>query len=249
MPDMSLLISLSNILNLSVYELLSGYENQKKINNIETEIRFLYSLSEEDKILNYFKKIKELNYKGKFNEVTYQYNHPMKEYNYYSKEIDARFRVRKTTNENTKKCMITYKRRNENFLTEKINTEEEVEVSIDYDEFNNMKYLLENVIHMELVESYERTRHIFCNEDIEVAIDIYPFMIAIEIENKSIDKDPKTVILYYLNLLGFDIDESYRLSWDDKYEELCKNQNIEIYKFVDNTKEMPVFINHLFNKN
>ena len=74
-------------------------------------------------------------------------------------------------------------------------------------------------------------------------------MIAIEIENKSIDKDPKTVILYYLNLLEFDIDESYRLSWDDKYEELCKNQNIEIYKFVDNTKEMPVFINHLFNKN
>lgn len=248
MPDLTILVTLADILNTSVYELLTGEETKEiKKENIETEVRFLYSLSEEDKILKYLKSFPQLTYKGCFDEKTIQYNHPMKEYDYYSKEIDARFRVRTTVNNEIKKCMITYKRRNENFLSEEINTEEEVEVSINYNEVDNLIYLLENVIHMNLVESYERKRHVFSNEDIEVVVDIYPFMIAIEVENKSIEKDPKTVILYYLNLLGFDLNDSYRLSWDDKYEELCNSQNIKQYNIVDNTKEMPVFLNHEFN--
>lgn len=248
MPDLTILVTLADILNTSVYELLTGEETKEiKKENIETEVRFLYSLSEEDKILKYLKSFPQLTYKGCFDEKTIQYNHPMKEYDYYSKEIDARFRVRTTVNNEIKKCMITYKRRNENFLNEEINTEEEVEVSINYNEVDNLIYLLENVIHMNLVESYERKRHVFSNEDIEVVVDIYPFMIAIEVENKSIEKDPKTVILYYLNLLGFDLNDSYRLSWDDKYEELCNSQNIKQYNIVDNTKEMPVFLNHEFN--
>lgn len=249
MPDLTILITLSEILNTSVYELLLGEDikdNQQK-DNIETEVRFLYSLSEEKKIINYLKKIPYLTYKGCFHEKTIQYNHPMKEYNYYSKEIDARFRVRTTVNNDIKKCMITYKRRGENFLNEEINTEEEVEVSINYNDVDNLIYLLENVIHMNLVESYCRLRHIFSNEDIEVALDIYPFMIALEIENKSKNKDPKAVILYYLNSLGLNIKDSYRLSWDDKYEELCKKQNIPVHKIVDSSKEMPIFLNHEFN--
>lgn len=249
MPDLTILITLSEILNTSVYELLLGEEISKENNNnnIETEVRFLYSLSEENKILNYLKNISSLTYKGSFQEKTIQYNHPMKEYDYYSKEIDARFRVRTTVNNELKKCMITYKRRSPKFLEEEINTEEEVEVSINYDELDNILYILENVIHMELVESYERTRHVFSNEDIEVVVDIYPFMIAVEVENKSKEKDPKSVILYYLNLLGLNLKDSYRLSWDDKYEELCKSQNIKQYNIVDKTKEMPVFENVYFN--
>lgn len=248
MPDLTILVTLAEILNTSVYELLIGEETKEtKKENIETEVRFLYSLSEEEKILNYLKSFPQLTYKGCFDEKTIQYNHPMKEYDYYSKEIDARFRVRTTVNNEIKKCMITYKRRNENFLNEEINTEEEVEVSINYNEVDNLIYLLENVIHMNLVESYERKRHVFSNEDIEVVVDIYPFMIAIEVENKSLEKDPKTVILYYLNLLGLNIKDSYRLSWDDKYEELCLKQNIKQYNIVDNTKEMPKYLNHEFN--
>lgn len=248
MPDLTILITLSQILNTSVYELLSGEEQTEiKKENIETEVRFLYSLTEEEKILKYLKTFPQLTYKGCFHEKTIQYNHPMKEYDYYSKEIDARFRVRTTINNEIKKYMITYKRRNENFLNEEINTEEEIEVSINYEETENLLYLLENVIHMKLIESYERDRHVFSNEDVEVVVDIYPFMIAIEVENKSIEKDPKTVILYYLNLLGLNIKDSYRLSWDDKYEELCKEQNIKQYNIVDNTKEMPKYLNHEFN--
>lgn len=247
MPDLSLLIKLAEVLNTSVYELLSGEEIQEQENiNVETEIRFLYSLSEEDKILNYLNKFTDLTYKGCFDEKTIQYNHPMKEYNYYSKEIDARFRVRITKNNEIQKTMISYKRRSENFLNEEINTEEEVEVSINYKDTDNILYLLENVIHMELVESYERKRHVYSNEDIEVVVDIYPFMIAVEIENKSVNKDSEAVVLYYLNLLGFNLSDSYRLSWDDKYEELCKEQNIKQENNVDNTKKMPVFLNHPF---
>ena len=249
MPDLTMLITLAKTLNTSVYELLLGedLEQEKLKDNIETEVRFLYSLSEEVKILTYLKNISELTYQGCFHEKTMQYNHPMKEYDFYKKEIDARFRVRTTVNNEIKKCMITYKRRGENFINEEINTEEEVEVSINYNEVNNLLYLLENVLHMNLIESYERDRHVFYNEDIEVVIDIYPFMIALEVENKSKDKDPKAVILYYLNLLGLNLQDSYRLSWDDKYEELCNEQNIKQHNVVDGTKEMPVFLNHEFN--
>lgn len=247
MPDLSILIKLAETLNVSVYELLLGEEIvEKESTNIETEIRFLYSLSEENKILSYLNKFQELTYKGCFDETTIQYNHPMKEYNYYSKEIDARFRVRTTKNNEIKKTMITYKRRGENFLNEEINSEEEVEVSIDYKDTDNLLYLLKDVLHMELIESYSRRRHVYSNEDIEVVVDIYPFMIAIEVENKSINKDPKAVVLYYLNLLGFNLKDSYRLSWDDKYEELCKEQSIKQENIVDNTKQMPKYENHLF---
>ena len=81
MPDLTILITLSEILNTSVFELLLGEEISKENNNnnIETEVRFLYSLSEENKILNYLKNISSLTYKGSFQEKTIQYNHPMKE--------------------------------------------------------------------------------------------------------------------------------------------------------------------------
>ena len=249
MPDLSILIELATILDTSVYELLLGEEiSNQETQNIETEIRFLYSLSEEDKIIKYFKTFDELTYMGAFKEQTLQYNHPMKEYDFYKKEIDARFRLRITEGNNYQKTMITYKRRLENFLTEDINTEEEIEVEVKNQSTGNLIYLLENVLHMTLIESYTRTRHIFKNEDIEVAVDIYPFMIAIEIENKSKEKDPKAVILYYLNLLNFKLEESYKLSWDDKYDELCDEQNIKKENHVDTTKEMPTYNNHFFNK-
>lgn len=245
MPDLSLIVSLSNILNISTYELLTGEINLNN-SNIETETRVLFSLSEEDKIINYLKGINDLSYKGKFYEKTSQYNHPDKSIDFYSKEIDARFRVRISESKSNKKCMISYKRRKENFLKEDINNEEEVEVNIDYKDYDNLIYILENVLKMNLVESYERYRYVFYNEDIEIDVDIYPFMIAIEIENKSNNKDPGMVVMYYLEKLGFTLEDTYKLSWDDKYEELCNKQNIEVYKIVTFDKKMPEFKDKLF---
>lgn len=244
MPDLSNIIVLSDILGVSTYELLLGEEmtkEDKNKDNIETETRVLFSLDKEEEIIKKLNEIDDLIYKGKFYEKTIQYNHPDENIDFYSKEIDARFRVRITENKNYQKCMISYKRRGQDFFKDKINSEEEVEVEINYNDFNNLSYILENVLNMKLVESYERYRYVYYNNDVEVDVDIYPFMIAVEIENKSADKDPRMVVLYYLERLGFTLDDIYQLSWDDKYEELCREQNIEIHKIVEFDKEMPVF--------
>lgn len=143
--------------------------------------------------------------------------------------------------------MISYKRRGKEFLNEDINNEEEVEVNIEYNDYDNLIYILEEVLKMKLVESYERYRYVFYNDDIEIDVDVYPFMIAVEIENKSLNKDPELVVMYYLEKLGFSIKDTYKLSWDDKYEELCKQQNVEIYNVVTFDKKMPEFKNHFLN--
>lgn len=206
---------------------------------METEIRFYYSIESKDTVINYLKKFEELTFKGRFYECTDQYNHPMKKYDFYSKEIDGRFRVRKTIGDNISKCMITWKRRLKENVKELIHQEEEIEVSINPEEYNKLCSLLEEVIHLSIVESYERYRSIFSNEDIEIVVDEYPFGLCVEIENKSKTKDAETVIKEWLSKLKLDINEAYRLSWDDKYAELCKEQNKEIYNVVRFDKDMP----------
>ena len=163
----------------------------------------------------------------------------MKKYDFYSKEIDGRFRVRKTIGDNISKCMITWKRRLKENVKELIHQEEEIEVSINPEEYDKLCSLLEEVIHLSIVESYERYRSIFSNEDIEIVVDEYPFGLCVEIENKSKTKDAETVIKEWLSKLKLDINEAYRLSWDDKYAELCKEQNKEIYNVVRFDKDMP----------
>ena len=250
MPDLSMIPLLAEILDVSTYELLTGQlqvEHNNIKNNVESEVRYYYSLSEEKKIVDFLKTFPDLQYKGKFYEKTIQYDHPNQEYSFYSKDVDARFRVRITRNNELKKCMISYKQRMGVVQTQDINTEKEVELSIVPEEYDNLIFLLEKVLKLKLVESYERYRHVFFNDDVEIVVDIYPFALAIEIENKSSDKDPKTVILYYLQKLGLSLEESYKLSWDDKYEELCLEQNIKKYNMVDFEKDMPAYSNHLFH--
>ena len=243
MPDLSAIILLSDVLGVSTYELLGEDLNKKedKTDNIETETRVLFELKDEKSILDKLNRIVDLSYKGKFYEKTLQYNHPNDNIDFYSKEIDARFRVRITKNNNYEKCMISYKRRGENFFNEQINSEEEVEVEIKYSDFDNLSYILTNVLKMKFIESYERYRYVYFNDDVEIDVDIYPFMIAVEIENKSSNKDSKAVVLYYLEKLDFSTNDIYQLSWDDKYEELCKAQKIKINNVVEFNKRMPIF--------
>ncbi len=91
---------------------------------------------------------------------------------------------------------------------------------------------------MKLVESYERYRINYSNDEIEISIDEYPFGFALEIENKG-SNNPEDTVKKYVELIGLDINDSYRLSWDDKYSELCKEQNIEELKEVVFGKVMP----------
>lgn len=206
---------------------------------METEVRFYYSTDSKSEIIEYLRKFKELNYKGRFYEKTDQYNHPMKKYDFYSLEIDGRFRIRKTVKDDYAKCMITWKRRLKDNKDSLIHKEEEVEVSIKNEEYDNLIFLVENVLHLKIVESYERYRSIFTNEDIEIVVDEYPFGIAIEIENKSKTKNAEKVIKEWISKLNFDLEKAYRLSWDDKYSELCKAQNISVSNIVRFNTNMP----------
>ena len=205
---------------------------------MEYEVRFYYPKSEYNNLLSNLSKINNLKNNGRKYEKTSQFNHPSPEYNYYSKEIDGRFRVRITTNEKNSECKISWKRRLASTTETNINKEEEVEIRIDSKDYDNLVFIIKEVIHMTEVQSYERYRTTFINDEIEIALDEYPFGLALEIESKTSDKQEE-VINKYVKLLNLDYKDSYRLSWDDKYEELCKEQNVEKYNHVLFGKEMP----------
>ena len=112
-----------------------------------------------------------------------------------------------------------------------------------------MHLLLNNVLHLNIVESYERYRSIFSNEDIELVVDEYPFGLCIEIENKSKNKNAEDVIKNWLDKLKFNINDAYRLLWDDKYAELCKEQNKKIESIVRFDKDMPKVSNKFNSSN
>jgi adenylate cyclase class IV len=120
-----------------------------------------------------------------------------------------------------------------------VNEEEEVELTLKYGEYDNLLFIINNVLKMKQIESYERYRTIYHNNEIEISIDEYPFGIALEIENKSNSKSPKEIVKKWVKLLNLDINDSYKLSWDDKYTSLCKEQNIPVFKHVTFDKEMP----------
>jgi hypothetical protein len=58
-------------------------------------------------------------------------------------------------------------------------------------------------------------------------------------ENKSKSKDAEIVIKDWLDKLKFNINDAYRLSWDDKYAELCQEQNKKVENIVRFNKDMP----------
>lgn len=206
---------------------------------MEYEVRFYYNTNKLNELLSMLRSNKDLVENIRTYEKTIQYNHSDPKYDFYSKEIDGRFRLRISKNDNEAKAKLSWKRRLNDNSSSLVNKEEEKEVNIDSDDFENFEYIIENVMHFTIVESYERYRTTFTNDDIEISLDEYPFGIALEVENKSTDKNPEDVVKEYVSKIGLDINDKYPLSWDDKYEELCKNQNIPIYKEVTFDKEMP----------
>ena len=172
-------------------------------------------------------------------EKTIQYNHCDKRYNFYSQEIDGRFRVRISSNDNETKCKFSWKRRLKNTTETEVNKEEEKEVRINATDIDNFLFIVSNVMHFIIVESYERYRTVFENDDVEISVDEYPFGVCVEIENKSTKKNPDDVVREWVNRIGLNINDAYRLSWDDKYLELCEEQGIERFNEVTFDKPMP----------
>ena len=208
---------------------------------METEIRYYFNEKHYQKLLEQLKNNEKLKYKGCFYELTIQYDHPLKEMSFYSKDIDGRFRVRcsKDVSNDEASCKISWKKRLKETTKGLVNKEEEIEVDFNYNQLDNLIFLLENVIHMKKVESYERYRNIFANDNTEIVVDKYPFGIALEIENKGDEKNAENNIVSWAKCLNLDLKNAYRLSWDDKYSSLCREQNIQIYKDVKFGLPMP----------
>lgn len=206
---------------------------------MEYEVRYYFSSKKLNEILSKLKNVENLQMSERCYEKTSQFDHCNEENSFYSKDIDGRFRVRVTKGGNISKCKISWKRRVKSTTSTDVNKEEEVELTIKYDEYENLMFIIKNVLKMKSIESYERYRTIFTNDDIEISVDEYPFGIALEIENKSNDKDPELVVKYWTEILGLNIKDAYRLSWDDKYTELCKEQGIERFNHVTFDLPMP----------
>lgn len=206
---------------------------------MEYEVRFYYGVEKLEKITQNLDGMTELIKKPRTYEKTIQYNHCDERYDFYSEEIDGRFRLRISSNEKETKCKLSWKRRLKSTTETEVNKEEEKEVRINSNDIDNFIFIINNVMHFKVVESYERYRTVYENEDIEVSLDEYPFGLCVEIENKSIDKNPEEVVKEWVNKLGLDINSAYRLSWDDKYLELCNEQGIERCNEVTFDKKMP----------
>lgn len=206
---------------------------------MEYEVRFYYANEELNNILKKLKQVSNLKEQIRTYEKTIQYNHSDERFNFYSQEIDGRFRVRISSNDNETKCKLSWKRRLKNTTETEVNKEEEKEVRINSEDINNFIFIIENVMHFTTVESYERYRTIFENEEVEISVDEYPFGVCVEIENKSLNKNPEEIVKKWVNKIEFNINEAYRLSWDDKYLELCEEQGIERFNEVTFDKLMP----------
>ena len=209
---------------------------------MEYEVRFYFSKEKLEEIIKKIKNIKGLTMQNRCYEKTLQFDHPCADMSFYNKKIDGRFRVRITKNEVISKCKLSWKRRLESTTESDVNKEEEVELNINYNEHENLMFLIEKVLKMKSIESYERYRTIFNNDEVEIAVDEYPFGIAIEIENKSKSEEPQAIVRKWVENLGMDMENSYRLSWDDKYSKLCKEQNVERYNNVRFDLNMPQVI-------
>ena len=204
---------------------------------MEYEIRFYYSKNKKDELLKTINGIDILKFEGRLYEKTTQYNSTLEGNDFYSKEIDGRFRIRITKGETASKCMLSWKRRLKK-QEERYNQEEEIETRIYPEDYDNFIYTIQNIVKMKRIESYERYRNLFINDEVEIVVDEYPFALALEIESKG--ENPKDIIDKYVKLLNLNYEDSYKLSWDDKYSELCKEQGIKQFSDVLFTSsEMP----------
>lgn len=205
---------------------------------MEYEIRFYFPTNTKEHLFNLLSKSGLTKHERNL-EKTIQYDQPDPKCSFYASEIDGRLRVRITAGHTEKFCKISWKQRTGETHKAKVNSEIEKEVRIDIRDNQNLQYIFEKVLKLKPVESYERHRTIFDNDEVEIALDEYPFGLALEIESKPNVKKPEKTITAWVKRLGLQITEAYRLSWDDKYTELCKEQGVKIFKHVDFNKPMP----------
>ena len=61
---------------------------------------------------------------------------------------------------------------------------------------------------------------------------------------RSDSYSPEEVVKKWVKKIGLDISKSYRLSWNDKYRELCNSQGVKQYNHVTFDLPMPQVIDY-----
>ena len=78
---------------------------------MEYEVRYYFNTIKKDEIINKLKSINALTMKKRCYEKTSQFDHPSINNSFYSKEIDGRFRIRITKNDDISKEICNFVRR------------------------------------------------------------------------------------------------------------------------------------------
>ena len=85
-----------------------------------------------------------------------------------------------------------------------------------------------------VVSSYERYRETYMADTSKITLDTFPFGYILEIEDGEVE------ISKLCDVLGLDKKNSYLLSCDDAYYDLCKKQGIKPKDHIlFDDKEMP----------
>lgn len=217
---------------------------------IEKEIRYYFSNTRLNELAVLLAKIGR--YSHSYHEVTTMYDNPNPDLTFYSKDVDGRLRVRysrkvsspafgrQSKNVNTSRCLVTWKRRIAHTDNAAIRHEEEVEYSVDASEFGSVKSIFEDVLKCKKVSSYERIRSFLLTDSVQITCDQFPFGLMVEFELK--DEGDEQALIDTVKKANLDLSDSSKLSCDDMYFQLCREQGVAILpdiSFADVT--MPTF--------
>lgn len=183
---------------------------------MELEIKYLLGEDDLKKTKNIIDEIDGVSKIGRFYEKTTMFDNDSK----IMDKKDARLRVReiKNTKENGKiYTEFSYKRRIQ--AAGGIKKEEEVELS--FDGYTDKLYKILQEMNFIPTTSYERYRETYMTEDgTKITLDEFPFGYILEIEGSEEN------IKKYNGKLNLETKNSYPLSCDDAYVELCKQNNL-----------------------
>lgn len=186
--------------------------------NTELEIKYLLNKKMAQEVKNKINKILGVSVANEAYEKTTMLDNPL---GIIGKD-DARLRLReigKSKTDNDLQIEFSYKRRIQ--ADGGIKREEEIEVAFK----ENPRHLYKILEKMGFVPltSYERYRDTYMiNEDhTKITMDRFPFGHILEIEGEEEN------IKKYCEKLNLNINDSYPLSCDDAYVDLCKNDGIK----------------------
>ncbi|MFH1956404.1 MAG: CYTH domain-containing protein [Patescibacteria group bacterium] len=184
--------------------------------NNELEIKFLLNREKADLLRREILSLPGIRDEGRMYEKMIMFDTPDR---FLDKE-DARLRVRQVSSQKESddvKIEFSYKRRIK--ATGGIKKEEEIETNFHAD-FLNFYAILKKMNYYP-ISSYERFRETYWHDSLKITLDEFPFGYILEIEGG--EKEIKE----FCKILNLKSSQSYSLSCDDAYVDLCKEKKTE----------------------